>query len=72
MKILGYKPYHMAELVLQGREPHMRLFEEAATAEYNRFSGTKRYDKADIQKWVGEYDVRVPEKHIIPNPPARH
>lgn len=58
MKILGYKPYHMAEVVLEGGAPHMEVLTEAITAQYNRFSGIKRYNRQDFDKWLAEYDVR--------------
>ncbi|KAG5996240.1 hypothetical protein E4U43_002896 [Claviceps pusilla] len=59
MKILGYKPYHMAECCLQGGIPHMQILDEAIRAEYNRFAGIKRYTKADFDKWFAEYDCLV-------------
>jgi hypothetical protein len=57
MKILGYKPYHMAEVVLQCGAIHMDILTEAIKAQYNRFSGIKRYKKQDFDKWLSEYDV---------------
>lgn len=37
--------------------PHIKIFKEAITAQYNRLSGIKRYTKADLDKWLGDYDV---------------
>ncbi|RLL97443.1 hypothetical protein CFD26_107077 [Aspergillus turcosus] len=62
MKILGYKPYHMYEVALVQGKPHMRALLEAMTAQHNRFSGIKRYDKVDFDKLTADYDslVEVP------------
>ena len=57
MNMLGFKTYHFAECVLSHGLPHMRLFHEALTAQFNRLSGIKRYNKADFDKWMAEYDV---------------
>jgi hypothetical protein len=72
VKVLGYKPYHMIEVVLNGGVPHMKIFEEAIKAEHNRFLGIKRYDKADFEKWLADYDVStsVP-KLLSPLKPER-
>lgn len=56
MNILGFKTYHFVECVLAGL-PHLRFFNEALTAQYNRLSGTKRYKKAEFEKWMCEYNV---------------
>lgn len=58
MKILQYKPYHMAEVVGTGGILHMKVLEEAIAAQQDR-SGTKPYDKADFEKWMGEYDCAI-------------
>lgn len=57
MNMLGFKTYHFAECVLEKGLPHLRFFREAITAQYNRLSGVKRYNKADFEKWMAEYDV---------------
>lgn len=47
----------MMEVVTVGGIPHMKVFQEAVLAQYNRFLGIKRYDKLDYEKWMGGYDV---------------
>ncbi|CEJ55879.1 hypothetical protein PMG11_02109 [Penicillium brasilianum] len=59
MNMLGFKTYHFAECVLEKGLPHLRFFREAITAQYNRLSGVKRYNKADFEKWMAEYDCMV-------------
>jgi hypothetical protein len=58
MKILGYKPYHFYEVVFGHGKPHMKALLEAMTAQHNRFSGIKRFDRADFDKLTADYDVR--------------
>lgn len=41
----------------------MEICEEAVIAQNNRFSGIKRYDRADFNKWFAEYDVK-PYSHL--------
>lgn len=54
-QMLGYKPYHMYECVMNG-ETHMSLLNEALR---NKYLGEgKPYDKADFDKWLAAYDVR--------------
>ena len=36
----------------------MEIGEEAVIAQNNRFSGIKRYDRADFDKWFADYNVR--------------
>lgn len=57
MQILGYKTYHIYECCAIGGVPHMKVFREVVTSEYNRLSGIKRYTKADFDKWLADYDV---------------
>ena len=57
MKILGYKPYHAYELLTAGGALHMELAEEAITAHHGHSSGSRRFDRADYDKWMAEYDV---------------
>lgn len=45
MQMLGFAPYHMKLLV------------ESMRAEYDAFSGIKRYSKEDSDKWFSDYDV---------------
>ncbi|KJZ74608.1 hypothetical protein HIM_05958 [Hirsutella minnesotensis 3608] len=58
LKMLGYKPYHMIE-ALQNGSTHVNVFNEALRAEYNRFSGIKRYTKADFDKWFAGRQVHL-------------
>ncbi|KAK5634861.1 hypothetical protein RRF57_010574 [Xylaria bambusicola] len=60
LKMLGYKSYHMAEVVERGI-PHMALFEEALRCKY--LDGGKPYDKADFDKWLADYD-EIPQFFI--------
>lgn len=57
MQILGYKSYHIYECCMVHGESHIEVFKEAMTAQFNRLSGIKRYTKADLDKWLAEYDV---------------
>lgn len=57
MNILGFKSYHFAECVLEKGLPHLKIFNEAITAQYNRLSGVKRYRKDDFERWMSGYDV---------------
>ncbi|KAJ5182786.1 hypothetical protein N7492_000402 [Penicillium capsulatum] len=59
MQILGFKPYHLFECVVVHGLPHVEIFKEAVTAQYNRLSGVKRYDRADCDKWMTGYDCLV-------------
>ena len=59
MGILGYKPYHMAEIVTAGGVPHMKIAAEAVAGCHNNETGSKRYSKADYDKWFAEYDVSL-------------
>lgn len=60
MQILGYKSYHIWECCTVNGVPHIEIFKEAITAQFNRLSGTKRYTKADLDKWLANYDVSRP------------
>ena len=57
MRILGFSPYHMTEACFSG-PVHMKILEEAVIAQHNRFSGIKRYERVDFDKWLSDYDVR--------------
>lgn len=57
MNMLGFKTYHFVECVLEKGLPHLKIFNEAVTAQYNRLSGVKRYSKDDFERWMSEYDV---------------
>ncbi|GFF92173.1 hypothetical protein IFM60648_09656 [Aspergillus lentulus] len=59
MKILGYKPYHMYEVVLVQGKQGMSALLEAVTAQHNRLSGIKRLDKADLDKLTADYDCLI-------------
>ncbi|KAI1148780.1 hypothetical protein F4825DRAFT_464628 [Nemania diffusa] len=52
--MLGYKAYHMFEVVTGG-QTQMALFEEAVRCKY--LGGGKPYGKAEFDKWLAEYDV---------------
>ncbi|ATY64460.1 hypothetical protein A9K55_004348 [Cordyceps militaris] len=55
-QMLGYKPYHMYECVMNGYT-HMSLLNEALR---NKYLGEgKPYDKADFDKWLANYDTVV-------------
>ncbi|KAK6208372.1 hypothetical protein LQW54_006852 [Pestalotiopsis sp. IQ-011] len=60
LKILGYKPYHMYEVV-HGGITHMSILEEALNAKY--FGVGKPYGKAEYDKWFAEYDTLI---EIVP------
>lgn len=57
MQILGYKPYHLVETFMIHGVPHMKIVIEAIRAQHNRFLGIRRYDKADFEKFLANYDV---------------
>lgn len=57
MQILGYKSYHIYECCAVHGVPHIEILNEAITAQYNRLSGIRRYTKADLDKWLADYDV---------------
>ncbi|KJK63919.1 Tubulin C-terminal domain protein [Aspergillus parasiticus SU-1] len=56
LEMLGYTPYHMIDVMFKGRSPHMKVFTEAIIANHNQLSGIKRYETADVDKWIGNYD----------------
>ncbi|KAJ5780140.1 hypothetical protein N7457_005300 [Penicillium paradoxum] len=59
MRILGYNTYHIYECCAIHGLPHMKIFNEAVTASYNRLSGIRRYTPADFERWLGDYDCLV-------------
>ncbi|KAL7918417.1 hypothetical protein ACQKWADRAFT_304191 [Trichoderma austrokoningii] len=63
LQILGYKPYHMYEVVTNG-VPHLQLFEEAIRCKYS--GKGKPYGKAEFDKWLANYDaiVEIPQFFI--------
>ncbi|KAI0182398.1 hypothetical protein EV127DRAFT_449680 [Xylaria flabelliformis] len=63
LQMLGYKAYHMAEVV-KGGELQMALFEEALRCKYLRAG--KPYGKAEFDKWLAGYDaiVEIPQFFI--------
>jgi len=65
-KILGYKPYHMIEVSLEGGETHFEILEDAVMAENNRLAGVKPYSRADFDKWLAGYDVFIEIGSFIP------
>ncbi|KAH8646350.1 hypothetical protein BX600DRAFT_556016 [Xylariales sp. PMI_506] len=56
LRMLGYRPYHMAEILRKGPS-HMDVLTEALKAKY-RGEG-KPYGKAEFDKWFGDYDVLI-------------
>ncbi|KAI1846611.1 hypothetical protein JX265_009085 [Neoarthrinium moseri] len=56
LKIMGYKPYHMYEVV-QGGVTHMKILEEGLNAKYHGIG--KPYGKAEFEKWFADYDVII-------------
>ncbi|PIG85736.1 hypothetical protein AARAC_004077 [Aspergillus arachidicola] len=58
MRILGFSPYHMTEACFSG-PVHMKILEEAVISQHNRFSGIKRYERAEFDKWLSEYDCFI-------------
>lgn len=54
--MLGYKPYHMYEVVQQGIT-HLQLFEESLRCKY--LGAGKPYGKAEFDKWLANYDVSL-------------
>ncbi|KAI0473578.1 TLD-domain-containing protein [Xylariaceae sp. FL0804] len=60
LKMLGYQPYHMYEVVCGGTT-HLSLFEEALRFKF--LGGGKPYGKAEFDKWLANYDtvVEVPQ-----------
>ncbi|KAL4893486.1 hypothetical protein BDV59DRAFT_177493 [Aspergillus ambiguus] len=59
VKTLGYHPYHFAEMVMNHGASHMRIMSEAVVANNNPFSGIKRYNREDIDKWLANYDCLI-------------
>lgn len=55
--MLGYKPYHMWEVVNNGTI-HMEILEEALRCKF--LDGGKPYGKAEFDKWLAAYDVDTP------------
>ncbi|KAK3192260.1 hypothetical protein K4F52_001473 [Lecanicillium sp. MT-2017a] len=47
----------MSEVVGSGGVQHLKVFEEAVRAHSNLFSGIRKYDRADFDRWWGEYDA---------------
>ncbi|GCB26243.1 hypothetical protein AAWM_09128 [Aspergillus awamori] len=56
LEMIGYTPYHMIDLMLKGRKPHIKAFTEGILAHNNRFSGIKRYETPDLDRWIGNCD----------------
>ncbi|CAG8253674.1 unnamed protein product [Penicillium salamii] len=59
MQILGFRTYHLYECIANRGLSHMKVFEEAVTAEHDSLSGIKKYKKADYEGWLGDYDCIV-------------
>ncbi|KAI0025902.1 P-loop containing nucleoside triphosphate hydrolase protein [Xylariomycetidae sp. FL0641] len=64
-KILGFKPYHMIEVMYAGGVPHMKMLKEAMLAcqpcfaDQRREAPVKRYGRAEFDKWFAGYDVII-------------
>ncbi|KAE8149316.1 P-loop containing nucleoside triphosphate hydrolase protein [Aspergillus avenaceus] len=58
MRTLGYTPYHMTEACFSGNA-HMKILEEGVIAQHNRFSGIKRYERPDFDKWLRDFDCFI-------------
>lgn len=52
--MLGYRPYHLYE-VIGGGVTQMSILEEAVKAKYNGVG--KPYGKPEFDKWLADYDV---------------
>ncbi|KAE8373850.1 hypothetical protein BDV26DRAFT_271010 [Aspergillus bertholletiae] len=59
LQILGFKPYHMYECVIEKGVSHIEVLHEAVIAQHNRLSGITRYSRDDFDKWFAEYDTLV-------------
>ncbi|KAH8649866.1 hypothetical protein BX600DRAFT_528863 [Xylariales sp. PMI_506] len=57
LQILGYKPYHMYEIVNDPLDLHKAIYEEALRCKY--FGEGKPYGKAEFDKWFAEYDAII-------------
>ncbi|KAF9872359.1 hypothetical protein CkaCkLH20_10186 [Colletotrichum karsti] len=53
LKILGYKPYHQAEVFANGAH-HARMMDDAVHA--CNFGRGKPFNRQDFDKWLGDYD----------------
>ncbi|KAI1386597.1 P-loop containing nucleoside triphosphate hydrolase protein [Hypoxylon trugodes] len=56
LKILGFKPYHMAE-VLKAGTPAVKILNDGLNAEY--FHEGKPYGREEFDKWFADYDVII-------------
>lgn len=70
-QILGYKPYHMAEIVrgIEGQGPV--ILERALLAENDRFSRNRPLDRATFDKWLEGYDVLIELASYLPQQTVR-
>lgn len=53
---LGYNPCHM-KTVLMGGAPEVRMMKEVVMERHS--PNGKRYNKDDLNKWLGQYDVSL-------------
>ncbi|KAI0402825.1 hypothetical protein F4802DRAFT_599638 [Xylaria palmicola] len=58
LEMLGYRAYHMAEVV-NGGQLQMDLFAEALRCKY--LGAGKPYGKAEFDKWLADYEVEIPQ-----------
>lgn len=65
-KILGYKPYHMAEIAynLAGNGPV--IYKQALLAENNRWSHYEPLGRPEFDKWLEDYDALLELPCYIP------
>ena len=55
----------MIEVVKNGM-PHLKVAQEAFVSGANHFSGIKRYERADLDRWFDGYDVCSPFTNNTP------
>lgn len=56
--ILGYKSYHMVEVIAGGLD-HIRIFRENIKLSHEQSSGAKTYGRPEFDKWFAGFDVSV-------------
>lgn len=57
LKQLGFKPYHMAEVLKRG-PPSVQIMNDGLAADM--FHQGKPYGRAEFDKWFADYDVSIP------------
>lgn len=71
LQILGYTPYHMAEIVrgIEGQGPV--ILERALLAENDRWSRNKPLDRAAFDEWFEGYDALIELPSYFPQQTVR-